>query len=367
MINPVPAIAQLGETKNYTVSLCLPRSGGTSVVISKIVNKNQMKTFNEISQIIETELAAINWHREPYGLYAPVEYVLSLGGKRIRPALVLMGCNLFTDNVLPALKPAVGVEIFHNFTLLHDDIMDKAPVRRGKPTVHLKWNENAAILSGDLMQIEAYKYIAAAPQNVLKQVIDAFSQTAAEVCEGQQMDMDFEKRDSITEVEYLEMIRLKTAVLLGGALKIGAFVGNSEFDDIEQLEKFGTNIGMAFQLKDDLLDVYGDEQTFGKQIGGDILCNKKTLLLIYALELAKNADAEKLTELLNNHKDKFSPSEKISAVTDIYNKLKIRALCEEKMNFYFEQALKNLEEVKVENVKKTELLSLAKKLMCRID
>jgi geranylgeranyl diphosphate synthase type II len=324
-----------------------------------------MKSFNEILQIVESEISAINWHREPYGLYEPIEYVLGLGGKRIRPALVLMACNLFADNVLPAVKPALGVEIFHNFTLLHDDIMDKAPVRRGKPTVHQKWNDNAAILSGDLMQIEAYKFVSVAPQNVLKQVLDTFSQTAAEVCEGQQFDMDFETRENVSENEYLEMIRLKTAVLLGGALKIGALIGGAEVADTQQLYDFGINIGLAFQLKDDLLDVYGDEQTFGKKIGGDILCNKKTFLLINALEREKAQNATELSELLKTFSG--TDDEKIRCVTHIYNSLNIKEISEQKMDFYYKKALDNLDNINVEKLKKNELFALSEKLMHRND
>src|ERR1035437_2649996 len=225
-----------------------------------------MKSFDEITQLITSELEQINWNKEPKGLYEPIGYVLSLGGKRIRPALTLMACNLFSDDVQPAVDSALGLEIFHNFTLLHDDIMDRADVRRGQLTVHKKWNDNTAILSGDVMQIASYQYIAKTPEKYLKQTLDLFSQTAAEICEGQQYDVDFEKRENVTGDEYLEMIRLKTAVLLGCSLKTGAWIGGAGEEDAKNLYDFGINIGLAFQLKDDILDVYGDESTFGKKI-----------------------------------------------------------------------------------------------------
>ncbi|MBP7369404.1 MAG: polyprenyl synthetase family protein, partial [Paludibacteraceae bacterium] len=212
-----------------------------------------MIPFSEITKIINTELNKLNWDKKPEGLYRPIAYVLSLGGKRIRPSLVLMACNLFSDKVESAIAPALGIEIFHNFTLLHDDIMDKAELRRGQPTVHKKWDENTAILSGDLMQIAAYQLIGKVDELHLKKVLDIFSETAAEVCEGQQYDMEFEHRENVSPEEYLEMIRLKTAVLLGAALKIGAIVGNANSKDANLLYEFGINLGMAFQLKDDLL------------------------------------------------------------------------------------------------------------------
>jgi len=322
-----------------------------------------MKTFEEILSIINTEINQINWQREPQGLYEPIEYVLQLGGKRIRPALTLMACNLFIDNILPAIMPAIGIEIFHNFTLLHDDIMDKATVRRGQSTVHIKWNENTAILSGDLMQIEAYKYISQAPEAVLKQVLEIFSTTAAEVCEGQQLDMDFEKLSQVSENQYLEMIKLKTAVLLGCALKIGAIIGNAQSADCQMIYDFGINLGLAFQLKDDFLDVWGDENTFGKKIGGDILCNKKTFLLINALQQAKGNDKEELNFLLTNKN--IIPQDKIRRMTDIFNRLKIRDFTEEKINFYYKKSLINLDSVAVAKNKKEILQNLTKKLLQR--
>ena len=289
-----------------------------------------MKTFDEITQHISTEIDQLNWNKEPRELYEPIDYVLSMGGKRIRPALTLMASNLYQDDVQSAINTALGIEVFHNFTLLHDDIMDRADVRRGRPTVHKKWNDNTAILSGDVMQIAAYQLIAKTPAHCLKQVLDLFSQTAAEICEGQQYDVVFENCDIVKADEYLEMIRLKTAVLLGCALKCGALIGGAGEEDAQNLYDFGINIGLAFQLKDDLLDVYGDEATFGKKIGGDILCNKKTYLLIHALKLAIGDTKEELKKWLNISKDEFS-EEKVSSVTNIYNQLGVRTICEDKM------------------------------------
>lgn len=325
-----------------------------------------MKTINEITQLISTEMEKINWNKEPRGLYEPIGYVLGMGGKRIRPALTLMACNMFSDNVQPVIYPALGLEIFHNFTLLHDDIMDKAEVRRGKPTVHKKWDDNTAILSGDVMQIAAYQFMAQTPENQLKRSLDLFSKTAAEICEGQQYDVDFEKRDDVKAEEYLEMIRLKTAVLLGCALQIGAWIGGACDEDAQELYDFGINIGLAFQLKDDLLDVYGDEATFGKKIGGDILANKKTYMLIHALELAKGNDAEELQNWINISEKNLSEA-KIKAVTFLYDKLGVKQICEDKMQFFYTKAVANLNKVNILDNNKQELANLADNLMFRKD
>jgi len=325
-----------------------------------------MKTFEEISEIISSEIIQINWNKEPKGLYKPIGYVLSMGGKRIRPALTLMACNLFSDDVQQAINTAIGLEVFHNFTLLHDDIMDRAEVRRGKPTVHKKWNDNTAILSGDVMQIASYQFIAKTPTLYLKPVLDLFSQTASEICEGQQYDVDFENRDIVRAEEYLEMIRLKTAVLLGCALKSGAWIGGAGEKDAQNLYEFGINIGLAFQLKDDLLDVYGDESTFGKKIGGDILCNKKTYLLIQALQRVKGNDALELKKWMETS-DEILSELKIKSVTEIYEKLEIKSICEEKMHDFYTKAIAKLEKVSVFENKKQELRKLAERLMFRTD
>lgn len=325
-----------------------------------------MKTIIEISQLISAEMEKINWNKEPRGLYEPIGYVLGLGGKRIRPALTLMACNMFSDDVQPAVSSALGLEIFHNFTLLHDDIMDRAEVRRGKATVHKKWDDNTAILSGDVMQIAAYQLMAQTPESQLKRSLDLFSKTATEICEGQQYDVDFEKREDVEAEEYLEMIRLKTAVLLGCALQIGAWIGGASDDDAQELYNFGNNIGLAFQLKDDLLDVYGDEVTFGKKIGGDILANKKTYMLIHALELAKGDDAVELQYWINNS-EKNQSEAKIKAVTLLYNKLGVKQICEDKMQFFYTKAVANLEKVNILDIYKQELANLADNLMFRKD
>lgn len=325
-----------------------------------------MYTFNEVLSIVNTEIEQINWKRVPTGLYEPIEYILSLGGKRLRPAITLMSYNLYADDIMPAVKPALGLEVFHNFTLLHDDIMDRADMRRGKPTVHKKWDDNTAILSGDVMQIEAYKLIAGTPVEHLKVVLDLFSKTATEICEGQQLDMEFESRTDVTADEYIEMICLKTAVLLAAGAQIGAILGGGSDEDAANLYNFGNAIGLAFQLKDDLLDVYGNESNFGKKIGGDILCNKKTYLLIHALKKAEGNDAEELKFWLNND-DKSLETEKIAAVTAIYNRLNIREICEEKMEYYYREALESLGKVQVADDKKEELRKLAAKLMSRND
>lgn len=326
-----------------------------------------MYKFDEILSLVNSEVDNIHWNRKPYGLYEPISYILSLGGKRLRPAITLMACNLYTDDVTKAIKPAIGLEIFHNFTLLHDDIMDRADVRRGKPTVHIQWNDSTAILSGDVMQIEAYKWMTEAPEDQLKKVLDLFSKTASEICEGQQYDMEFEQRKDVQEDEYIEMIRLKTAVLIAAGCQIGAWIGGATEEDAENLYDFGLNIGLAFQLKDDLLDVFGNEETFGKKIGGDILCNKKTYLLINALKSAKGKDAEELNFWINKKHHSEDEKTKIASVTQIYNNLNLRKICEKKMDFFYERAMISLREVSIAEEKKRELKELAEILMKRID
>ena len=325
-----------------------------------------MYTFNEVLSIVNTEIEQINWKRVPTGLYEPIEYILSLGGKRLRPAITLMACNLYSDEIMKALKPSIGLEIFHNFTLLHDDIMDRADMRRGKPTVHRVWNDNTAILSGDVMQIEAYKWIAEAPENQLKIVLDLFSKTASEICEGQQLDMEFEQRSDVTADQYIEMIRLKTAVLVAAGCRIGAIIGGSDEEDALNLYDFGNYIGLAFQLKDDLLDVYGNEASFGKKIGGDILCNKKTYLLIHTLKTAQGKDNEELMYWLGNN-EKADQEDKIKAVTAIFTRLKAREICENAMQHYYDLATESLDKVKVPEARKEQLRKLAQKLMSRDD
>ena len=255
---------------------------------------NMKTTINEIQKIIEKQIDNINFKKAPNELYGPIAYTLKLGGKRLRPALCLMGCDMFGGNINEALQPALGIELFHNFTLLHDDIMDKAPLRRGKETVYNKWNTNTAILAGDTMMAIAYDFIMKAPEVVRTKIFSIFNKTAIEVCEGQQYDMNYESQNDVTIDKYLEMIRLKTAVLLAGSLKIGAVIGGANENDTQKLYSFGENIGIAFQLKDDLLDVFSNEDKFGKKSGGDIITNKKTFLYLKAFELAEGKTYDSL-------------------------------------------------------------------------
>ena len=317
----------------------------------------------ELLERINSHIAGLQFTRTPQGLYAPVTYILSMGGKRIRPVLMLMAYNLYQEDIDRIFNPATGIEVYHNYTLLHDDLMDRADRRRGKETVHKVWGDNAAILSGDAMLVLAYQFMAQCPVEYLKEVLDIFSQTALEICEGQQLDMEFEHRKDVKEEEYLEMIRLKTSVLLAASLKIGALLGGASSEDAERLYDFGMNLGVAFQLKDDLLDVYGDAVIFGKNIGGDILCNKKTYMLIKAFE---HADKNQLIRL-NAWVDavSFNPEEKIAAVTELYNQIGIKELCEKKMEKYCERAMESLMAVKVADKKKEEWKNLMANLMHR--
>ncbi|WP_321520077.1 polyprenyl synthetase family protein [uncultured Bacteroides sp.] len=322
-----------------------------------------MNTSTKTLEIVNQYISELSYSHAPKSLYDPVEYVLSLGGKRIRPVLMLMAYNLYKENVKEILSPAVGLEIYHNFTLLHDDLMDKADMRRNKPTVHKVWDDNTAILSGDAMLILAYRYVAECHSSSLKNVLDTFTQAALEVCDGQQLDMDFERRNDVKEEEYLEMIRLKTSVLLAAALKMGALLAGASVEDAQHLYDFGVNIGLAFQLKDDLLDVYGDPKVFGKNIGGDILCNKKTYMLIKALEKADKQQAIALQGWLE--KESFQPKEKIEAVTTLYNQIGVKLICESKMREYYAKGLNSLSLVSVAEETKRELKAVAEHLMYR--
>ena len=322
-----------------------------------------MFTASQLLDKINNYISEIQFTREPKGLYEPIEYILSLGGKRIRPVLMLMAYNLYREDVASIYDPAAAIEVYHNHTLLHDDLMDRSDMRRGKPTVHKVWNDNTAILSGDAMLILAFRLMTAAPSEHLKEVMELFGLTTLEICEGQQLDMEFESRDNVTEDEYIEMIRLKTAVLLAGSLKIGAILAGATAEDAENLYNFGMQIGVAFQLQDDLLDVYGDPEVFGKKIGGDILCNKKTYMLIKALNRADEKQREELDRWLNA--DDCQPAEKIEAVTGLYNQLDIRNVCENKMREYYTSAMESLAAVAVAEERKKELKNLVKLLMYR--
>lgn len=296
-----------------------------------------MRTFEEICRTIEEALARLTFDQPPRSLFDPITYTLSLGGKRIRPALALMACDLFGGKNEDVLQPALGLEVFHNFTLLHDDLMDEADRRRDKPTVHKLWNPNVAILSGDAMLICAYQLVAKAND---KAILELFSRTALEICAGQQYDMEFESRSDVTEEEYLEMIRLKTAVLLACALKVGAMIGGASTADADALYDYGIHIGLAFQLQDDLLDVYGDPKTFGKNIGGDILCNKKTFLLINALSAASEEQRQVMEDWMA--RKTYDAQEKIAAFTNLYNELSIRDLTERRIEDYYRMANEDL-------------------------
>lgn len=296
-----------------------------------------MRTFEEICRTIEEALARLTFDQPPRSLFDPITYTLSLGGKRIRPALALMACDLFGGKNEDVLQPALGLEVFHNFTLLHDDLMDEADRRRDKPTVHKLWNPNVAILSGDAMLICAYQLVAKAND---KAILELFSRTALEICAGQQYDMEFESRSDVTEEEYLEMIRLKTAVLLACALKVGAMIGGASTADADALYDYGIHIGLAFQLQDDLLDVYGDPKTFGKNIGGDILCNKKTFLLINALSVASEEQRQVMEDWMA--RKTYDAQEKIAAFTNLYNELSIRDLTERRIEDYYRMASEDL-------------------------
>ena len=322
-----------------------------------------MFTASELLEKINSHIADLQFTRTPQGLYEPVSYVLSMGGKRIRPVLMLMAYNLYREDVESIFGPATGIEVYHNYTLLHDDLMDRADRRRGKETVHKVWGDNAAILSGDAMLVLAYQFMAQCPEARLKEVLDLFSLTALEICEGQQLDMEFESRKDVTEEEYLEMIRLKTSVLLAASLKIGALLGGAPSEDADLLYDFGMNLGVAFQLKDDLLDVYGDAAVFGKNIGGDILCNKKTYMLIKAFEHADSGQLRQLDAWVDAAS--FNPEEKIAAVTALYDQIGIKALCEEKIKEYSGRAADSLEAVRMADERKETLKVLMANLMYR--
>ncbi|WP_394367393.1 polyprenyl synthetase family protein [Rudanella paleaurantiibacter] len=315
------------------------------------------------SEALLNQLQNTQYGDQPAELYDPIRYIMNLGGKRLRPLMTLLGAYLFTDDWQKAVKPALAVEVFHNFTLMHDDIMDQAPLRRGQPTVHEKWNNNIAILSGDVMLVNAYELLLDVETPILKRVMSRFNRTAAEVCEGQQLDMNFETRTDVTEAEYIEMIKLKTSVLLGFALELGGLIARADDASVEHLREGGINIGIGFQLKDDLLDVYGDPAKFGKQVGGDIIANKKTFMLIEALEKAEGALKTELHSWLN--RTQFDKAEKVKAVTEIYDQLGIRQIAEARISSYFAQGFANFEQVSAEPARKELLLQFAHQLVER--
>ncbi len=322
-----------------------------------------MHTIPQLQQLITKTLASKKYGSHPIELYEPIDYIMSLGGKRLRPCLLLMACDLFGGEVEKAVSAAMAIEVFHNFTLMHDDIMDKAPLRRGQPTVHEKWDTNVAILSGDVMMVEANRLMMLVDDAILRPVLDVFNETATGVCEGQQVDMNFESRATVSVDEYIDMIRLKTAVLLGGLMKIGALIAGAGQKDADLLYNFGEQLGIAFQLQDDILDVYGDPEKFGKQVGGDILSNKKTYLLIKALELAQGDDLQQLNHWLSV--TDFDANEKVNAIKNIYASLDIRQQAENEMNKYAQSAMQSFEAINLPDERKAVLKEFADQLLVR--
>jgi geranylgeranyl diphosphate synthase type II len=322
-----------------------------------------MYTREELKDIVNRAILNISFEDGADRLYEPVKYILSTGGKRIRPVMSLMACNLFSDSIDSAIKPAVGLEVFHNFTLVHDDIMDRSSLRRGSETVHRKWNENQAILSGDVMAFVANDCIAQAPADKMPAVLKIYNKVAREVCIGQQLDMDFESTPYVSHNDYLRMVELKTAVLIAGSLKIGAIIGGANPTDSDLIYSFGLNLGLAFQVQDDILDAFGDPQVFGKKIGGDIVANKKTLLLIKAYELASGASLSRLKELLGN--PDIDPEQKIQEVIAIYNELGIKDWAEDLARQYIDRAYISLDSVPITPARKESLQQLVDDLIGR--
>ena len=309
-----------------------------------------MYTIEELRNCIKAELDKQEYVEEPVSLFEPIKYIMEDGGKRLRPVLALLAYNLYRDDVEKILKSVIGIEIFHNYTLLHDDVMDDAELRRGRQTVHKKWNSNVAILSGDAAAITAYKMIESVDDEYLRRVIDGFNQVAMDVCKGQQYDMEFETRDDVTEQEYIDMIYLKTSVLIAGSIRHGALVAGAPEHEYNALYDFGGYLGLVFQLQDDYLDVYGDVAEFGKKIGGDILSNKKTYMLIKALELVSPEDKALLKEWIA--KKEFDPQEKIKAVTEIYNRTGIKEVVMSKIDSYMAKSREALAMVDVPEERK---------------
>lgn len=320
-----------------------------------------MHSPSELLKHVEQAISEIQYPTYPGNLYEPISYIMSLGGKRVRPTMLLMAVDLFSGDVIKALPAAMAIETFHNFTLIHDDIMDNAPLRRGKQTVHEKWGTNTAILSGDVMMVEANKHITNVDVSILKPALDTFNATAQGVCEGQQLDMEFENRSDVSIPEYIDMIRLKTAVLLGGAMKLGAIVAKAKPEEADLIYTFGENLGIAFQLQDDILDVFGDPEKFGKQIAGDIIANKKTFLLLKLQELLSKDDQTKLTDQFTNK----NLEEKIKNITDLYHSYKIRELATQEMKSYLDKAFTALNKITAQESRKSEIITLAEELMSR--
>lgn len=319
-----------------------------------------MHTVYELQQLIEKAIPNIQYPSHPKNLYEPLSYIMNLGGKRLRPALVLIATDMFNGDIMQAMPAALAIETFHNFTLIHDDIMDNAPLRRGKLAVHEKWGTNNAILSGDVMMVEANKQLAQVDSSILKDVLNTFNATAQGVCEGQQLDMEFETRDNVSIPEYIDMIRLKTAVLVGGAMKLGAIIAKASTEDAENIYSFGENLGIAFQLQDDILDVYGDPEKFGKQVGGDIKSNKKTFLLLSLQQRLSAEDQLVLEKQFTNATDA-----KVENVTNLYNQYQIKELATAEMQQYLSKAFEALDLIAIPDHQKSQLIQLANELMNR--
>lgn len=326
-----------------------------------------MQTPEELRLLVNNYFKQLPYERQPRSLYDPIRYVLSLGGKRLRPVLMLMAYNMYREHPETIIEQAIGLETYHNYTLLHDDLMDNAPMRRGQPTVHLKWDANTAILSGDAMFVLAYQHMANGLKEKLPEVISLFTETALGIGDGQQFDMDFEQRNDVCEDEYIEMIRLKTSILLACALKMGAILADAPQADADNLYRFGEHIGLAFQLQDDYLDVYGDPKVFGKAIGGDILEGKKTFMLINALAHADEAQRKTLEQWLERSPREGTPEaqEKIQAVTSLYNQIGINRMAQEKIAWYFEQSRQYIEAVQLPAERKRFLIDYAQQMMQR--
>ena len=322
-----------------------------------------MYTSEDLLKKVNEALDNLVYDRQPASLYDPIKYVLSIGGKRVRPVLTMLAYNLYKDDPLSIMSQALGLETYHNFTLLHDDLMDHADMRRGHETVHKKWDANRAILSGDTMLLQAFERVEDCDPAKLPAVFKVFIQTTLEIGEGQQLDVEFEQRNDVTEDEYIEMIRLKTSVLLACACKVGAIMADAPAEDIENMYKFGEKLGLAFQLQDDLLDVYGDPAVFGKNIGGDITSNKKTYMLINAFNRATPAQRDELTKWVELKE--FDRNEKVAAVTNLYNEIGIRKLCEQKIEQYYQESLVYLAKVSVSDERKAEIKAYAAEMMKR--
>ena len=325
---------------------------------------SNLKSIADLQDALCLALENKNFPSDPKNLYEPISYILSLGGKRLRPVMVLMVADMYGCEIAKAMPQAIGVEYFHNFTLLHDDIMDDAPLRRGMATIHEKWNANVGILSGDALFVKAYQSLVEAESIHLPILIDLFNQTALEVCEGQQYDMDFETQDHVSMEPYLKMIKYKTAVLLACSLKMGAVVSNASIEDQNHLYEFGIHTGIAFQLMDDLLDVYANQKDFGKQIAGDILCNKKTCLYIRAFEVADDAQRKVLDHYFA-HQD-FEAQEKITEVKKVYEALNVKAHCRNMMDEHYKTAMSHLDQISISQDRKSTLTELVEMLMVRI-